>query len=63
MYQCFVRNEYEMAQGIAELRLGGKTFCFAFQILMYTSISTFLSVGDKRNRVLGIRKSREIKFN
>ncbi|XP_018052329.1 PREDICTED: Down syndrome cell adhesion molecule-like protein Dscam2 [Atta colombica] len=22
MYQCFVRNEYEMAQGIAELRLG-----------------------------------------
>ncbi|XP_043529501.1 brother of CDO-like, partial [Frieseomelitta varia] len=24
MYQCFVRNEYEMAQGIAELRLGGE---------------------------------------
>lgn len=28
MYQCFVRNEYEMAQGIAELRLGGE-FQFA----------------------------------
>lgn len=26
MYQCFVRNEHEMAQGIAELRLGGKFF-------------------------------------
>ena len=25
MYQCFVRNEYEMAQGIAELRLGGES--------------------------------------
>lgn len=24
MYQCFVRNEHEMAQGIAELRLGGE---------------------------------------
>lgn len=26
MYQCFVRNENEMAQGIAELRLGGEFF-------------------------------------
>jgi hypothetical protein len=30
MYQCFVRNEYEMAQGIAELRLGGEYFWLAF---------------------------------
>lgn len=32
MYQCFVRNEYEMAQGIAELRLGGESFfvCLPF---------------------------------
>lgn len=29
MYQCFVRNEHEMAQGIAELRLGGK---FLFEL-------------------------------
>lgn len=31
MYQCFVRNEYEMAQGIAELRLGGESL-FAFTV-------------------------------
>jgi len=30
MYQCFVRNEYEMAQGIAELRLGGEYSWQAF---------------------------------
>lgn len=28
MYQCFAKNEYEMVQGTAELRLGGKRFVF-----------------------------------
>lgn len=33
MYQCFVRNEYEMAQGIAELRLGGESlFAYRFHV-------------------------------
>ena len=39
MYQCFVRNEHEMAQGIAELRLGGKR--------LYWYIVFNLSVSDE----------------
>lgn len=28
MYQCFAKNDYEMTQATAELRLGGKIFYF-----------------------------------
>lgn len=28
MYQCFVRNDYDAVQSTAEMRLGGKFFCF-----------------------------------
>lgn len=28
MYQCFVRNDFGMAQGTAELNLGGKGISF-----------------------------------
>lgn len=48
MYQCFVRNEHEMAQGIAELRLGGKsiykldgTFSFFISIFLSNIISNY----------------------
>lgn len=30
MYQCVVRNDHDMAQGAAELRLGGKGFSTIF---------------------------------
>lgn len=36
MYQCFVRNEYEMAQGIAELRLGGESL-FAYRFYVHAA--------------------------
>lgn len=36
MYQCFVRNEYEMAQGIAELRLGGESL-FAYRFYRHVA--------------------------
>jgi hypothetical protein len=32
MYQCFVRNDRESAQGSAELRLGGESFLLLFLV-------------------------------
>lgn len=65
-----------MAQGIAELRLGGKELCFAFPILMYIAISAFLRLDRLRPLVIAsvvyARKleksqnlchSKEIKYN
>lgn len=52
MYQCFVRNEYEMAQGIAELRLGGEFLCFACRFFFFFYIAArYVAPPTEENRL------------
>lgn len=41
MYQCFAKNNEEVAQGIAELKLGGKDTCVR-QMFVYDPLVSFL---------------------
>ncbi|KOX73570.1 Down syndrome cell adhesion molecule-like protein Dscam2 [Melipona quadrifasciata] len=59
MYQCFVRNEYEMAQGIAELRLGAQSSSGRYRYFVDCTLMSNLDLSLEGNEFLFGPKKRK----